>query len=92
MKPVWTPIYFYKGNLFVVISVGFVGRSEEDALFIGEFTASSVEKFGGSFTGVALEVAGQHPHVMTRIAGLPVAVLSGPVFRKGMEAQLEVKQ
>lgn len=85
MKPVWTPIYCAKGNLFVVVSVGFVGRSEEDAVFIGEFTAPSVEKFGASFTGVALEVSGQHPHVMARMGGLPVAVLSGPLFRKGME-------
>lgn len=82
MKPLWTPIFYKGGNLFVVVSMGFVGRSEEDADFLGEFTGGSLDTmYGATFTGVSLELTGQHPHVRCKLGILPVAVLSGPEFR-----------
>jgi len=77
MPDLWTPLYHHSGDLFVYISTGFAAPDEPRAVFIG-MTAQA----RGEFTGQALHLTGQQPHVRAKLGGIPVAILSGPTFTR----------
>jgi len=79
----WTPIFYREGNLLVFISLAFLAESEETAQDIGGFIAENVLLFyGAEYTGEVLHVDRGQWYVPGRLAGHPVAILSGPAFTK----------
>lgn len=76
----WTPIFTCAGNLFVVISTAFVAESEPAAEALGARARVSLAQHHIEFTGAALHLAAQQRYLPARLAGLPVAILSGPAF------------
>ena len=79
----WSPVYYYLGNLFVYTSVGFRADNEHTAKAIGSLATTEA-----TFTGQALDVnvPGQR-YVPGTLNGLPVAVLSGPIFTQAAAAK-----
>lgn len=81
-KRCFAPIFYHTGNLYVFLSTAYIARTEADAQAIGQLAHHSVNAISGAeFTGEALEI-GTRPQrcVTTTLCGLPVAVLSGPLF------------
>ena len=77
----YCPVFEKDNNRLIVVTEGFVGKDEEQARHIG-WGAMLVEciLMGMKYTGDILNIDGEIPHISADLGGVPVAILSGPVF------------
>lgn len=75
------PIFEGAGNRFFVCLEDFVGTNEEEAKDIGAI--NMFLSFAGTwanYTGEILDVTGGTLHRRAHLAGMAIAVISGPLF------------
>ena len=77
----YCPIFEKDNNRLIVVTEEFVGKDEEQAKQIG-WGAMLVEciLLNMKYTGDIINIDGEIPHVVADLGGVPVAILSGPVF------------
>lgn len=81
---VFVPVFEKEGNRLFVCLEDFVGQTEDEALKIG-YGAMLVEGIlaGMKFTGKVKEIDPKEtPHRKCEIIGMPVAIISGPLFNQ----------
>ena len=77
----YCPVFEKDGNRLIVRTEEFVGKDEEQARHIG-WGAMLVECIilGMEYTGDIIDIESDILHVPCDLGGVPVAILSGPVF------------
>ena len=77
----YCPVYEKDGNRLIVVTEEFVGKDEEQAKQIG-WGSMLVEciLMKMKYTGDIINIDGEIPHIAADLGGVPVAILSGPVF------------
>jgi len=77
----YCPIFEKDNNRLIVVTEEFVGEDEEQARHIG-WGSMLVEciLMGMKYTGDILNIDGEIPHIAADLGGVPIAILSGPVF------------
>ena len=77
----YCPVYEKDGNRLIVVTKEFVGKDEEQAKHIG-WGSMLVEciLLGMKYTGDIITIDVEVPHISADLGGVPVAIVSGPVF------------
>ncbi len=83
----YSPIFLKDGNLIVFLSLAFLSKDQAQAIAIGYASSTNLALYGIEFTGEALEFTGAQRYIPARLAGRPVAVLSGPAFTQRIAAK-----